>query len=114
MTRAQIAAMIAGIGLPNAVGHFEDDDGDRPQGPPYIYFSYEARSDFHADGINYAKIAVLTIEMATAAPNFTAQCAIEDALTAAELTFEKPDQEYLDTERIYLTTYNTEVLLTDA
>lgn len=113
MTREQIATMVAGIGVPNAFGHFEDEDGDRPQGPPYIYFSYEARSDFHADGINYAKIAALTIELATAAPDFDLQEAIEDALTAAELTFEKPDQEYLDTERIYLTTYNTEVLLTD-
>lgn len=113
MTRAQIAAMIAGIGLPNAFGHFEDEDGDRPQGPPYIYFSYEARADYHADGINYVKIAVLTIELATAAPDFGAQGAIEDALTAAELTFEKPDQEYLDTERIYLTTYSAEVILTE-
>lgn len=113
MTRAQIAAMIAGIGLPNAFGHFEDEDGNRPQGPPYIYFSCEARADFHADGINYVKIAMLTIELATAEPDFETQAAIEDALTAAELTFEKPDQEYMDTERIYLTTYNTEVLLTD-
>lgn len=114
MTRAQIAAMIADIGLPNAFGHFDDDDGERPQGPPYIYFSYEARSDFHADGINYAKIALLTIELCTAEPGFDAQNAIEATLTAAELTFEKPDQEYLDTERIYITTYQTEVLLTDA
>jgi hypothetical protein len=114
MTRAQIAAMIAGIGLPNAFGHFDDDDGDRPQGPPYIYFSYETRSDFYADGINYAKIAALTIELCTTEPDFDAQNGIEATLTAAELTFEKPDQEYLDTERIYITTYQTEVLLTDA
>ena len=114
MTRAQIAAMIAGIGLPNAVGHFEDDDGDRPQGPPYIYFSYTDRADFHADGINYAKIAQLTIELCTVAPDFVLQNAIEAALTAGEMTFDQPDQEYDDGELLYITTYTTEVLLTDA
>ena len=114
MTRAQIAAMIEGFGVPNAFGHFGEDDGNHPQGPPYIYFSYEARSDFHADGINYVKIALLTIELCTAEPDFALQNAIEAALTAAELTFNQPDQEYLDTEKIYITTYETEVLLTDA
>lgn len=114
MTRAQIAAMIAGIGLPNAFGHFADEDGERPQGPPYIYFSYSDRADFHADGINYAKIAQLTIELCTVAPDFVLQNAIEAALTAQEMTFDQPDQEYDDGELLYITTYTTEVLLTDA
>ena len=114
MTRAQIAAMIAGIGLPNAFGHFDDEDGERPQGPPYIYFSYTDRADFHADGINYAKITQLTIELCTVAPDFVLQNAIETALTAQEMTFDQPDQEYDDGELLYITTYTTEVLLTDA
>ena len=68
-----LIAMIAGIGLPNAFGHFADEDGERPQGPPYIYFSYSDRADFHADGINYVKIAQLTIELCTVAPDFVLQ-----------------------------------------
>lgn len=113
MTREQIASMIQGFGVDYAFGHFDDDDGERPQGPPYIYFSYTDRSDFHADGINYVKIVELTIELCTAEPDFELQNAIEAALTAGEMTFDQPDQEYEETEKIYITTYNTEVLLTD-
>ena len=114
MTRAEIAAMIAGFGVGYAFGHFDDEDGARPQGPPYIYFSYSDRADFHADGINYAKIAQLTIELCTVASDFVLQNAIEAALTAGEMTFDQPDQEYDDGELLYITTYTTEVLLTDA
>ncbi len=113
MTREQIASMIASFGVDYAFGHFADDDGARPQGPPYIYFSYSDRADFHADGINYVKIAELTIELCTAEPEFGMQNAIEAALTAGEMTFDQPDQAYDETEKIYITTYNTEVLLTD-
>ena len=38
---------------------------------------------------------------------------MEAALTASELTFERPEQVFIDSERMYQTTYNTEVLLTD-
>lgn len=114
MTREEIAAMIAGFGVPYAFGHFDDEDGQRPQGPPYIYFSYTDRADFHADGINYVKIVELTIELCTAAPDFELQNTIETTLTTLEMTFDQPDQEYDDGEKIYITTYNTEVLLTNA
>lgn len=113
MTRAEIATMIAGFGVGNAFGHFDDEDGQRPQGPPYIYFSYTDRADFHADGINYVKIAQLTIELCTVAPDFVLQNAIEAALTDREMTFDQPDQEYDDGEKTYITTYNAEVILTD-
>ena len=114
MTRAEIAAMIAGFGVGYTFGHFDDEDGQRPQGPPYIYFSYTDRADFHADGVNYVKIAQLTIELCTVAPDFVLQNAIEAALTAGDMTFNQPDQEYDDGELLYITTYTTEVLLTDA
>lgn len=112
MTRQEIASMIGGFGVAYAFGHFDDDDGERPQGPPYIYFSYTDRADFHADGVNYVKIVELTIELCTAEPDFALQNAIEATLTAQEMTFDQPDQEYDDGEKIYITTYNTEVLLT--
>ena len=115
MTRVEIASMIEGFGVPFAFGQFGDDDGDgeKPQAAPYIYFSYTSRSDFHADGINFAKIVLLTVELVTVEPDFDLQNAIESALTAAELTFDQPDQAFDDGQRVYITTYNTEVLLTD-
>lgn len=111
--------MIEGFGVPCAFGHFDDENREQLQGPAYIYFSYTDRADFHADGINYVKIAELTIELCTtvqyttAAPDFALQNAIEAALTAQEMTFDQPDQEYDDGEKVYITTYNTEVLLTN-
>ena len=115
MTREEIATMIIGFGVPFAYGEFWDDDGDgeKPQAAPYIYFSYTSRSDFHADGINYAKIVLLTIELVTVEPDFDLQNDIEAALTAAELTFDQPEQDFDDGNGVYITTYNTEVLLTN-
>lgn len=113
MTRAQIADMIAGIGVPYAFDHFGDKDGEHPEGPPFICFLYVDRDDFHADGINYVHIVQLSIELYTDEPDFELEAAVEAALTGADLTFGRPEQEYIDGEKMYQTTYNTEVLLTD-
>ena len=116
MTREEIAAMIGSFGVPFAFGQFGDDDGEgtKPQAAPFIFFSYTSRSDFYADGINYAKIVLLTIELVTASPDFDLQNAIEAALTQAEMIFDQPDQEYDDGQRVYITTYETSVILTES
>ena len=116
MTREEIAAMIGSFGVPTAFGQFGDDDGEgtKPQAAPFIFFSYTSRSDFYADGINYAKIVLLTIELVTASPDFDLQNAIEAALTQAEMIFDQPDQEYDDGQRVYITTYETSVILTES
>ena len=111
---AVIASMIASIGVPYAFDHFGEKDGEHPQGPPFICFLYVDRADLHAAGINYVHIVQLSIELYTDEPDFELEAAAETALTAAELTFERPEQVYIDAERMYQTTYNTEVLLTNA
>lgn len=113
MTQAQIASMIAGVGVPYAFDHFGDDDGDHPQGPPFICFMYPTRDDFHADNGNYIRIAELIVELYTDEPDFTLEAAVEAALAGADLTYQKSDATYIEDERMYQTTYNTEVLLTD-
>ncbi len=102
--------MIAGIGLPYAYDHFSDADGEHPQGPPFICFLYPGNDDFIADNINYAKITALVIELYTDNVDFDLEESVEDALTANELPYTK-DQVYLDDERMYQTTYTTEVYL---
>lgn len=114
MTRAQIAAMIDGIGVPSAYDHFSDRDGEHPQGPPFICFLYQDRDDFHADDGNYARITQLLIELYTDQVNFTLEDAVEAALTAAGLPFARSGPAYIEAERMYQTTYTTEVLLTNA
>lgn len=113
MTREQIATMIAGIGLPNAYDHFDDKDGAHPQGPPFICFFISARDDFHADNGNYVKVAELIIELYTDEPDFDLEAAVEAALSAADLPYQREGQDYIESERMFQTTYNTEVLLTD-
>lgn len=110
MTREEIATMIAGIGLPNAYDHFYEADGAHPQGPPFICFLYPNSDDFMADNINYARVTALRVELYTDEPDFSLEDAVEAALTAQELPFVKA-QEYIDGERMYLTSYDTEVLL---
>ena len=109
MTRAEIAAMIAGIGLPNAYDHFTDNE--KPSGPPFICFLYGDSDDFMADDGNYASITPLVIELYTDNVDFTLEAAVETALATAGLPYVR-SREWIDSERMYLTTYETEVLLT--
>lgn len=113
MTRAQIATMIAGVGLPYAYDHFTTQDGANPQGPPFICFFYPNNDDFIADNINYAPITALVIELYTDNVDFDKEAAIEAALTSAGLPYAK-SQAYIESEKMYQTTYNTEVHLNAA
>lgn len=110
MTREEIASMIAGIGLPNAYDHFRDEDGQHPQGPPFICFLYPNDDDFKADNVNYARVTALVIELYTDNVDFALEDAVAAALIANELPFAK-EQRYIDAERMYQTTYETEVIL---
>lgn len=113
MTREQIASMIDSVGIPYAFDHFGEKDGEHPQGPPFICFLTPELDGFHADGINYVHIVQLIIELYTDEPDFDLEQAIEAALTAEDLTYQKTDQAYIETDQMYQTTYTMEVLLTD-
>lgn len=112
MTRAEIATMIAGVGLPYAYDHFKADES--PGGPPFICFMYTDDDDFLADDTNYQRITGLTVEMYTDEPDFTLEAAVESALTGAGLVYARSGPEYIQNERMYQTTYETSVVLTEA
>ena len=111
MTRDEIATMIAGIGLPNAYDQFKKEDA--PDGPPFICFLYTANDDFLADDSNYQPITGLRIELYVDAPDFAKEAAVESALNGAGLVYAKDGPEYLDGERMYMTTWETTVVLTE-
>lgn len=106
--------MIAGVGLPYAYDHFDENDADRPDGPPFICFLYPGRDDFMADDANYSRITELVIELYTDNADFTLEESVEAALTAAGLPFGKSGPTHIESERMFQTTYTTEVLLTNA
>lgn len=112
MTRAEIASMIAGVGLPYAYDHFTPDD--TPGAPPFITFIYPADADFKADDVNYQRGTDLTIEFYTDEPDFTKEAAIETALNSAGLVYSRSGPIYIRDERMYQTTYETSVLLDEA
>jgi len=105
MTTQEVAAMIASVGLPNAYDHF-----DSPQTPPFVCFLYSGNDPFTADDRNYVQIEGLTIELYADNKDFVHERAIEEALNANDLPFDK-DCTYLSDERLYMTTYTMEVLI---
>lgn len=106
MTYKEIAQLIDGIGYPYAYYQFEKETAKEP---PFICFYYPGRDDFLADDSNYAQITELTIELYTDNKDFAAEAAVESALEAAEIVYEK-DETYIGSERMYMITYTTEVL----
>ena len=104
--------MIAGVGLPNAYDHFKKEES--PGGPPFICFLYTDDNDFKADDTNYQRITGLTVELYTDEPDFTKEAAVEAALTGAGLVYARSGPEYIQSERMYQTTYETSVVLTEA
>lgn len=111
MTTKQVAAMIAGVGLPYAYDHFEPEE--TPGNPPYICFFYGETDDLYADNSNYAAVWPLYIELYTDNKDFDLEARVEAALVAAELPWQKSKTEYIESERMYQTTYNTEVSITN-
>ena len=107
MTYAEISQMISAVGVPYAYHHFEEGSG---QQPPFITFYYQEDSDFKADDINYAAIRPLTIELYTDNKDFALEAAVESVLTANGLTFSRSEI-FIDSEQMYMVTYNTEVLI---
>lgn len=110
MTYEQINAMIGSVGLPCAYDHFDKDDVNRPDGPPFICFLYPLNNDPVFDDRNYVQIEQLQIELYTDNKDFAYETAIEDVLNANDLPFDK-DCTYLDDEHMYMTTYTTEVCI---
>ena len=110
MTYEQIDDMIGSVGLPYAYDHFDKDDVNRPDGPPFIAFLYPQNNDTVFDDRNYVQIEQLVIELYTDNKDFDHETAIEDVLNANDLPFEK-DSTYLDDEHMYMTTYTTEVCI---
>jgi len=108
VTHEEIATMIAGIGLPYAYHHFEPAEA---VDPPFICFLYLGRIDFRADGTNYTKITNLRIELYVDEPDFEKETAVEDALAAAGMVYEAEGPTYIESEKMYMTTYDTSILL---
>lgn len=109
MTREEISAVIESVGIPSAFGHFNKEDV--PAGQPYICFATVTREDFYADDAVLVKIAALRVELYAVVPDFALEDRLEAALAGAGLDCDKDGPDYIAEEKLYLTTFETEVIL---
>ena len=108
MTYQEIAAMVAAVGVPYAYYQFPENTGREP---PFICFFFPESQDFYADNCAYAPAVKLVMELYTDNKDFTLEAAVERVLTENGLAW-KREEEYLDSERMFLQIYRTTVPLT--
>lgn len=111
MSTQQIAAMIAGFGLPYAYDHFSPTAEHPMPAPPFVCFSYPNSDDFYADDRNYQIIHAVSIELYTNNKDFALEARIESALTANELPWIK-EETYLGGEKLYMVTWECSAVIT--
>lgn len=107
MTRQQVATLIQSfetLGVQTAYFQFSESDTVQT---PYVVYYYPNRDDFIADNLNHAKIEVLRIELYTDTKDFT----LEDSIEALLPFPYSKDTTYIDSERLYETIYETEVII---
>lgn len=112
MTYKKLAEMIEAIGTPYAYDHFSADPSNPAPPPPFICFYFEGSDDMAADNVNYQRIRPLTIELYTDNKDFALEETVEAALNAAGLVYSR-EEIYIDSERMYMVTFRTEIIITE-
>lgn len=80
--------------------------------PPFICYYFTNDNDFGADNINYQAIRTAVIELYTDNKDFTLEAAVETLLKNNEMRFTK-NEAYISSEKMYLVTYETEVVISN-
>lgn len=109
MTYKQIATMLSNTGIPFAYYQFPEGTA---QACPFICFYFTQSNDLAADDTNYQKIRRLAIELYTDNKDFAKEETVENALNANGLVYFR-EESYIDTERMNMVTYLTQVVITD-
>ena len=109
MTYVEVSEMLDSIGIPVAYYQFPEDSG---QEPPFICFYYDSDADLKADNTNYQKIRNLTIELYTDEKDFELEETVEAVLNANEFVYMRYEAS-IDTERMYMVTFQTSVIITE-
>lgn len=107
MTYEEIKAGLAAAGFP--LVYYQWPINQAPA-LPYVVYYYPNRADDPADNVNYGLITALNVELYTKEKSFTDEAAMEEALTAMGLVWEKTET-FLDSEQMYEVLYESEVCL---
>lgn len=108
MTYQDIATMIETMGYPYAYYQFPEKT---EQSPPFICFLY-GYDDVYADNSNYAGKVILYIEFYTDNKDIAGEYGIQAVLAENGLAYDK-ESTYIDSERMWQTTYSMEVFINE-
>ena len=109
MTYRQVAEMVSSIGVPYAYYQFPNNTG---VAPPFVCFYFNSSNDFAADNTNYQRIRPLSIELYTDNKDFTLEQTVENILNQNGLVYSR-EETYLDSEKMYMVTFMTEIIITE-
>lgn len=109
MTTKQITEMVRSIGIPSAYHHFKEGSGREP---PFITYYYPSSNNFHADDVNYGTVNALNIELYTDEKDMELEAAVEAVLKAHGIPFDWTET-YIESERMYMKAYYTEVYINE-
>lgn len=107
MTTKQVAQMVESIGVPFAYYEFEDDTAREP---PFVCFMFTESDDMMADNVNFTDTRTLVIELYTAAKDYDLEATVRGVLQSHNLPY-RADFARIDGEKLYITTFTTEVLI---
>lgn len=110
MTIEQINAMVEEIGLP--FDYYEFPEGTA-QAPPFVVWFLGADDDVMADNINYCDIEWLSVELYTSFQDFDLERQIEAVLKKYDFTYHK-ERSFIESEKIWQTSYEMEVLINES
>lgn len=107
MTFQDIKNMVANIGYPYSYRAFPEGT---EQATPFVCFFFTGSADLYADDANYQKIEHLVIELYTDYKDFAKEAAVEAVLAANDMTWVRSEDE-IPSERMYLVTYDMDVVI---
>lgn len=105
MTYKEIKTLLSTTNLP--VVYYQWPEGQAPE-PPYLIFYYPGDNDFIGDNSNYQKIRELTVELYTDQKDFALEEVVEGVLSG--MVYSRYET-YIDDERLFLVTYEMEVII---
>lgn len=106
MTYTEITDMLEETGLPLAYDHFAE--GESPD-PPFLVFLFPFSNNYAADGVVYAKVDELHVELYTDAKQPDVEAAVEAVLDAHGIVYGKSEV-WIPEEKLYEVLYSTEML----
>lgn len=101
LNKTEFAAILDAIEIPHVYYSFPENSA--PDLPYFVYY-YAGSDNVAADNVAYVEVLTPVIELYTAQKSFTDESAIENALTAAGIFWNK-SEDYLTTENMYMVTY---------